>query len=158
MADSRLQRITEIATALRHSIVITPREERPIGLRDFPDGSCGDTALLLGTMLSEAGFGEFCYVSAVRGDMGNHTYRSHAWIEQNSLIIDITADQFPEIDGPVIVTNESPWHASFEIKQRHAARIDALVGPSLPALRQYHNSIRQKIMIRVEDSPFSETK
>jgi hypothetical protein len=87
MADPPLPRITDIAAALRDSIMLTPCEERPVGFRDFPVGSCGDTALLLGTLLSEAGFGEFNYVSAERVDKRERTWQSHGWVEQNSLII-----------------------------------------------------------------------
>lgn len=41
---------------------------------------------------------------------------SHAWIKQGDIIIDITADQFDEIETPVIVTNASAWHNRFDSK------------------------------------------
>lgn len=152
MADPRLQLITDIAAALRDSILLTPRAERPVGLRDFPAGSCGDTALLLGTMLSEAGFGEFNCVSAERGDKRDRTWRSHGWVEQNSLIIDITADQFPEKSETVIVTHESPWHARFRVTRRDVAHLAAFEGPSIPELREYYNSIKQNVVLLVGGS------
>jgi hypothetical protein len=38
---------------------------------------------------------------------------SHAWIEADGVIVDITADQFQDISERVIVTTCSPWHGSF---------------------------------------------
>jgi len=40
------------------------------------------------------------------------------------LIIDITADQFPEVDDPAIVTTDRAWHDRFEIKDIHSADLD----------------------------------
>jgi len=34
------------------------------------------------------------------------------WLQKEDLVIDITADQFDEIDCKAIVTRQSPWHAS----------------------------------------------
>lgn len=44
--DPRLQLITKIVAALRDSILSTARADRPIGLRDFPAGSCGDSVIV----------------------------------------------------------------------------------------------------------------
>lgn len=146
MLDPRLQGISDIATALRYAILSTPRPKRPIGLLEFPLGSCGDTVLLLGTLLSEAGFGEFSYVSVGREDIEKKAWQTHAWIEQDSLIIDITADQFPEkMNDAVIVTKESPWHAGFSNRRRHVANLDAVEGPTMPKLREYYKSIKQNV-------------
>jgi hypothetical protein len=41
-------------------------------------------------------------------------HSTHAWLEQGSVIVDITADQFPEGTLPVIVSTASPWHEQFE--------------------------------------------
>lgn len=39
---------------------------------------------------------------------------SHAWLTLDGLTIDITADQFAEINDPVIVAHGSAWHAAWE--------------------------------------------
>lgn len=146
MGDPGLQRITDIAKALRETILLTPRAKRPIGLLEFPLGSCGDTVLLLGTFLSQAGFGEFSYVSAGREDIEKKAWETHAWIEQDSLIIDITADQFPEKkNDAVIVTKESSWHDSFSNRRVRIANLDAFEGPSMRKLREYYKSIKQTV-------------
>ena len=46
---------------------------------------------------------------------------SHAWIQREGLIIDITADQFDDVTEPVIVSDSSPWHDSFEPEDLHSA-------------------------------------
>jgi hypothetical protein len=35
--------------------------------------------------------------------------------------VDITADQFQEIEQKVVVTRESQWHRTFEAESRHIA-------------------------------------
>ena len=35
---------------------------------------------------------------------------THAWIDQGGLIVDITADQFDDIDDAVIVTFDRSWY------------------------------------------------
>jgi len=52
---------------------------------------------------------------------GQGAYQSHAWLQRGNLIIDITADQFPEVEDPVIVTTRSPWHEQFEGEPQHVA-------------------------------------
>jgi hypothetical protein len=95
----RFRRAIEDGTPLAHDIVF----ER------FPAGSCGDTALLLGRFLREHGARDIRYVLGKRrqGD----DWGSHAWLTVDGLIVDITADQFDEVDDPVIVAVASAWHA-----------------------------------------------
>ena len=89
-------------------------QEKPhlldVQFRLFPRGACGSTAVLLGEYLQRCGLGTWTYVSgwaaAPRG--------THAWIERDGVIVDITADQFDEkIHEPVIVTTDPSWHAQF---------------------------------------------
>jgi hypothetical protein len=83
-----------------------------IAFEEFPKGSCGDATLLLGTLLKDRGLGTFTYALGTRnGKNGRH---SHAWLEAGDVVVDITADQFPEIDQRVIVAENSAWHASFQ--------------------------------------------
>ena len=35
---------------------------------------------------------------------------THAWIQRGTLIVDITADQFEEINESVLVLYDSEWH------------------------------------------------
>lgn len=74
---------------------------------DFPRGCCGDTCYLLATYLSRLGLGCFRYVNGWRNGF------SHGWLVQDEVIIDITADQFEDGPGRVIVSNDSAWHQHF---------------------------------------------
>lgn len=54
--------------------------------------------------------------------MGEPRPQSHAWLAQDGLLVDITADQFPGMLDPVIVTRELPaLHASFKRRIEHEA-------------------------------------
>jgi hypothetical protein len=87
----------------------------------FPRGSCGDVVPLLGSYLNDQGYGEFLHIS---GDYCSHEeniWISHAWLQSNDFLVDITADQFFEINKKVIVTTESKWHNSLKGKPIHKA-------------------------------------
>ncbi|MBK3640474.1 hypothetical protein [Streptomyces sp. MBT33] len=109
------------ATAFRQAIIECP-DTGLISLRDFPNGSCGDASPLLGQFLQEQGHGEWIYVSGCReGD-----FHSHAWLERDGWLLDITADQFPDVDEPVLLTQDRTWHSQFLHRpmKRLPARID----------------------------------
>jgi hypothetical protein len=92
---------------------------RLCSLANFPRGSCGDTSELLGQYLSDSGFGTWRYRSGVQTDPAGIT---HAWIERDGLILDITADQFPDISEPVVLTMDRTWHdAHFTPMASHGA-------------------------------------
>lgn len=106
------------ATGFRDAIERCDRAALGISFTHFPRGSCGDVAPLLGTYLKDVGAGAFQYVLGARGE--GRFRETHAWLEGDRLIIDITADQFD--DAPrerVIVTTRSPWHNSFEREAKH---------------------------------------
>lgn len=44
------------------------------------------------------------------GSEENGNWSSHAWLQSGELIVDITADQFPDVDARVIVLERSAWH------------------------------------------------
>jgi hypothetical protein len=53
------------------------------------------------------------------GKRGDH---SHVWLQQGNVILDITADQFPDFPhGPVYVGSDGDWHAAFAGKDAGAA-------------------------------------
>lgn len=87
---------------------------------NFPLGACGDASVLLGEYLHQSGEGVWTYVSAWDGRL------SHAWIEKNGLRVDVTADQFDEVDEPVIIASGGGWHDRFRVDPTasHGALID----------------------------------
>jgi hypothetical protein len=108
----RLARLTTLATRFRLAIERCDPSHLTISLQGFPKGGCGDATPLLGTFLQQQGLGTFMYVLGIRE--GGKNGHSHAWLEADGVIVDITADQFPEIDQKVIVTTRSDWHATFD--------------------------------------------
>jgi len=88
----------------------------PVTLHDFPRGACGDAALLLAKHLDQLGFGTFQYM------LGERNGHSHAWLERDDLIIDITGDQFEDGPEAVFVSNKgSAWHDGFAGEAQHIA-------------------------------------
>lgn len=75
----------------------------------FPRGCCGDTSELLAAYLEDQDLGNFAYVSG----WSRAKDSSHAWLERDELIIDVTADQFQTGDEGAMVTTDPTWHAQF---------------------------------------------
>ncbi len=112
-----IDKIHRVALQFRIAIEACDRSMLPISFEQFPRGSCGDVTPLLGTYLIEHGFGPFDYVLGVREGSG-HT---HAWLRKGQLDVDITADQFTDAPGSIIVCVESPWHRTFRQRVEHVA-------------------------------------
>ena len=108
--DATRKRIAAIYAAATKFRVALEKGGLPlISLADFPRGSCGDTCELFGQFLIDSGFGEWLYCSGQRDE----PFHTHAWLEQQGLILDITADQFPDIHQRVLLTLDHSWHARF---------------------------------------------
>ena|ERR1700722_16831640 len=91
--------------------------ELPPEMHSFPLGQCGTVTRLLGAYIEESGLGCFDYVTGGRIDPiePQEGAWSHAWLEKEGLIVDITADQFAEKRAEcVIVTRDLSWHRTFD--------------------------------------------
>src|SRR5271163_4521740 len=110
-----LVELKSAATKFRLAIERCDRRRLSDTFQDFPKGSCGDAALLLRAFLQDQGLGTFQYALGWRD--GNDGRHSHAWLAAGGLVVDITADQFQEIDEKVIVTENSGWHAAIQIDE-----------------------------------------
>jgi hypothetical protein len=111
-----LVELKSAATKFRLAIERCDRRRLSDAFQDFPKGSCSDAALLLRAFLQDQGLGTFQYLLGWR-DGNNGRRRSHAWLAAGGLVVDITADQFPEIDEKVIVTENSGWHAAIPLDE-----------------------------------------
>jgi len=88
----------------------------------FPHGACGHCAELLAFYLQRR-FGITAdYVCKEFYDSEGARETSHAWLEWNGLIIDISGDQFGW--PAVIVTRQSSLHARGEDELRHPFSLD----------------------------------
>ncbi len=109
------ERIRKLAWRFRLAIENCDKNELPISFESFPRGSCGDAAWLLGTYLMLNSVGSFDYMSGWRKEC------SHGWLQQGQIIVDITADQFPEIKEKIMVTTDHSWYSAFQGKAQHVA-------------------------------------
>lgn len=111
--------IRQLATEFRRAIEKCPRSLLPTTFEQFPLGSCGDATLLVGKHLNVHGYGGFFYV------VGFREGQSHAWLQRQSLVVDITADQFEDQPGSVIVSSDSAWHRTFRKDHEHPSDLDS---------------------------------
>ncbi len=140
-----IEKLAEAAAQFRRAIERTDPAKLPIGLRTFPVGACGDATLLLGAHLKSLGFGSFEYVLGRRGE--GEDRHSHAWLRQGDILIDITADQFQEIEAPVIVATTSDWHGTFEVEVPHEADFRVYDERTATTLGAAYRVIRESLAV-----------
>jgi hypothetical protein len=114
---SDIPAIAALARQMREVIERIPKDQLPSCMSCFPRGACLDSSLLLGAYLVDNGITGFKRVSGTRGTATNNSQKTHAWLVRNALIVDITADQFPDGPASVIVSESSVWHNSFEVDE-----------------------------------------
>ncbi|MBK0379329.1 hypothetical protein [Mucilaginibacter segetis] len=86
-----------------------------VGFYDFPRGACMDASILLGILLGRQGFGDFDLVSA---SYDRERFFTHAWLENQNYLIDITVEQFsdwPKQSHIINLTSASERYNYFEI-------------------------------------------
>lgn len=95
--------------------------ERPPAwwFRDFPDGCCADASAVLAAHLSARGIGQ--EILDVCGERHVPEYCSHAWLEVDGQIVDITADQFGEGHAAVWLPVDRAWHDAWQLCRRRPA-------------------------------------
>jgi hypothetical protein len=134
--------VEQVATRMRVALEAVPLSELPISMSSFPAGSCGDVCLLLGAYLADNGLREFEYVSGDRGSKADNTWTSHAWLASGDLIVDITADQFPDGPSKVIVVHGSEWHQQFEVDRVSPFDFRVWQGPGTYHLHSMYARLR----------------
>ncbi|PKK89945.1 MAG: hypothetical protein CVV64_11465 [Candidatus Wallbacteria bacterium HGW-Wallbacteria-1] len=113
-------KLLKAATKFRDAIEKCHKGLKLLRFENFPRGSCGDTVYLLGRYLKDQGIGSFdCYCGSIM--LGQYDEQSHAWLQNGNLYLDITADQFDEINDRVIIVENSFWHQKFQSKYEHEA-------------------------------------
>ncbi|MFT7371843.1 MAG: hypothetical protein ACI9T9_000522 [Oleiphilaceae bacterium] len=114
MPDVLQNQIRAVAEAVRKVIQSIPIDDRYPGLKRFPSGACGDASVILGQYLIETLNIDLDYYSGSL--IGEAILTSHAWLQNDEFIVDITADQFDGIDIKTWVTINSNWHKRFNGK------------------------------------------
>jgi len=97
---------------------------------------------LLGAYLNDSGERGFVYVSGERGSKDDDSWTTHAWIERDGLVVDITCDQFPDAPAAVIVSPNSDWHRCFESKSQGGADFRSLQGGGIVELSDLYRRLR----------------
>ncbi|ONN64870.1 hypothetical protein BTM36_19780 [Herbaspirillum sp. VT-16-41] len=115
-------RVLKIASAVRQAIERCEPTMRP--WPSFPLGACGDTSLILGQVLEDESIPGFMYICGNKRKADGHG-ATHAWLQNGPWIVDITADQFPDVDQPVIVTSDSAWHSKWELEEPQPGALQA---------------------------------
>jgi hypothetical protein len=138
--------IERIARRMRMAIDSFAPEELPQSLTNFPIGACGDAARLLGAFLADEGYTGFNYICGERGKHEDNTWTSHAWLAREELIVDITADQFPDAPSKVIVIRNSKWHQKFEITLTSLGDFRDPTSPGNYDLEQFYARLKAIIL------------
>ena len=86
--------INILVTKFRKAIEKAKNSENSEFFRKFPTGQCGYTCDLLSEYLHENGYTEISYVCGSYYGKSFDELQSHAWLEVNGIVIDITSDQF----------------------------------------------------------------
>ena len=121
MTDDEVRQVRVVAEEVRSALETCGPESGLPGLKHFPSDSCADAVLLLGARFDDLGLGPFDAVGGEFGEVAAAGRRTHAWLERDGLIVDITADQFSGSNPPVLVTRERRWHRLFHETNRGVA-------------------------------------
>lgn len=127
----------------RWALEQVPESARSIGLKDFPRGSCGDSSLLLGAHFVDLGISGFDYICGERGYQSDNTWTSHAWLQRNGCVVDITADQFADAPSAVIVADPSPWHLQFEADEPQPSDFRKWNGVGIELLKPMYPLVKE---------------
>ena len=136
-----LSNLRILAGEMRAAIDSLPREHLPYSMKDFPAGACGDTSILLGAYLVDCGHRGFEYICGERGSHDAGDWTSHAWLARGELVIDITADQFPDAPAAVIVESPSPWHRQFDLDPATPSDFREYRGPFMHELHALYSRV-----------------
>lgn len=118
--------------------------------RRFPKGCCGDASVLLGHYLLENGI-ETDYVCGTYYGDDTFDRQSHAWLQINGIVIDVTGDQFQNdktflnYSEPVFIGEPGKFYDLFEVNQfrdvRKSCYIDELGEVARPRLLSLYEVI-----------------
>lgn len=121
MGDVRAT-LRKIASRCRVVLEETPLPDRDVRLRGFPRGAC-DVADLVGRVVFET-TGQLGLYACGQQHPSLDPQQSHAWLEVDGLIIDVTYDQFPSTGLAGWVFDNSPWHGQFHDIELRALCLD----------------------------------
>lgn len=135
-----IEQIKQYGISFRKAIQSMPIDELPSSsfFESFPRGCCGDTSHLFAKYLASKGI-ESYYVWGLKGN------QSHAWLEVDDIIIDLTADQFVEVSEEVIVTTNRKWHSQFNVQDKYLSDFENFNDYNATRLTKIYSNISNRI-------------
>ena len=113
-------KLQKLVKTFRKAIINCDKKILPPTLKNFPYGACGDASLLLARYLIKNNIYPLEYVS---GEMISDS-STHAWLKIDDLFIDITVDQFEEMEKDHIISKNESWYAQFDIVEKYIANVN----------------------------------
>lgn len=113
----------------------------PVGFKNFPEGTCGDISDILAEYLYQNGFQDIDYICGESAD------GSHAWLEIDGKVVDITADQFYGVREKVMIQSPEIWHHKYEVKNRRKAGYRDMNGQAISGLVTVYNEIIRQLNV-----------
>jgi hypothetical protein len=112
--------IAVVALDFRRAIEKAKLRRHAKCMGNFPIGCCKHSSQLLARYLvTDLQTPLVTFVHGERGGRGDgQPWQSHVWLRVGGYTVDITADQYPEVDEPVVLSMGAGWHSMWE-KQRH---------------------------------------
>ncbi|CDS91507.1 hypothetical protein BN1088_1290002 [Sphingobacterium sp. PM2-P1-29] len=107
--------LTEQSLVSRVRDILSREEVRSMhfAFNSFPAGACANASILLGIILEKNNFGDYQVCYGKKGDI------THAWLSSAGRFIDITIDQFSEVEKIneciFIVEPETQMHYGYAI-------------------------------------------
>lgn len=103
--------LAEVARAAREIFEHKVSKDEPSSLMfsTFPAGTCGPVTELLARYLNETFSTDALYANGIGTWRGQRPW-SHAWVEVEGMVLDITADQFGQEPIIVLPLDIARWH------------------------------------------------
>jgi hypothetical protein len=102
-----------LANAARTGLQTMTTQQRGLGFEAFPSGTCGPVSELMGRIVLERTGQQGIYVCG-DGHPDLKAQQSHAWLEVEGFIVDLTYDQLEGTGLVGWVHQVSPWYAKFD--------------------------------------------
>lgn len=133
----------EVIRKFRKALENADVKRQYVAFNRFPAGSCSDASILLADYLKVQGYGDFDLVSGE-----NELDYTHAWLENVSFLIDITADQFGVQYGAVVFKKRdvnANVHLGFTVVNRHQSSLKLALSPVFGDLSNAYKMIKEII-------------
>ncbi len=115
MMQANLTLLRTVALAFRRGFMNADLSNAPGALPHFPDGCCNWGSYMMGHFLKyEQRLKPFEVIGERFAPDGTD---QHSWLRVDEIIVDITSDEFPDSEAPVIVGLSSEWHKNWEVVQ-----------------------------------------